>query len=216
MPYGALTLHEGLRLRSRRVRCHRSQRLTAKSVLTLLVLAASLGYFGAPVGGASAARLGWTVHPPAFGAPFAVALPGRANAAPQPPDSRATDEQRYLEALWPIHAELQQTLVSIGLSAAFYESQDIDRAALKSRVDQGLATYRDAEARMQALEPPPTLRGPHAGYLEAVRMFQDSAIEMSKMFDDGDEAHLTAALPLSLEGSTRLRELGDHFWPSAS
>jgi hypothetical protein len=33
------------------------------------------------------------------------------------------------------------------------------------------------------------------------------------MFDDGDEGHLLAAYPLSLEGSSKIREIGGGFWP---
>jgi hypothetical protein len=209
MPYSAPALHEGLRLRSRRVRSNRSQRLTLKVVVTLVALAALLAYAAPTVAAASVARLGWTLH----GIQSNLRLPLTSAAASR--SAPNAEEQRYLDQLWPIHAELERSVVRMGLGAAFYESQDIDRAELKSRVNEGLATYRDAEARMEALSPPPTLRDSHEGYLAAVRIFQQSAIEMLKMFDDGDEAHLAAALPLSLEGTTRLRELADQFWPAS-
>jgi len=59
----------------------------------------------------------------------------------------------------------------------------------------------------------PTLRTTHERYLAAVRLFQQSAIEMLRMYDDGDEEHLNLALPLSLDGTSRLREIGGQFWP---
>ena len=41
------------------------------------------------------------------------------------------------------------------------KSQDIDRAELRVRLTQGLAGYRLAEAQIERLEPPPTLRPTH-------------------------------------------------------
>jgi hypothetical protein len=46
-----------------------------------------------------------------------------------------------------------------------------------------------------------------------VTLFQDSVVELSRMFDDGDEGHLLTAYPLSLEGSNKIREIGGSFWP---
>jgi hypothetical protein len=79
-------------------------------------------------------------------------------------------------------------------------------------VDAALATYRRAEERIQALQPPPSLAAAHDEYLAAVRLFQQSALEVLKMFDDGDDEHLLAAYPLSQEGSDKIREVGVKFW----
>jgi hypothetical protein len=51
MPYSARALgQEQLRLRSRRVRSNRSQRLSVWLAVVVLVLASLAGYFGASVG----------------------------------------------------------------------------------------------------------------------------------------------------------------------
>jgi len=39
-------------------------------------------------------------------------------------------------------------------------------------------------------------------------VFQQSALEVLKMFEDGDDEHLLAAYPLSQEGSNKIRESG--------
>jgi hypothetical protein len=130
--------------------------------------------------------------------------------APRP---LALEEQRYAEALWSIHTQVEQTTARVGLGAAFYKSQEIDRGELRARLNHGLAGYRLAELQIRALDPPPTLRGTHDGYLAAVRLFQLSALEMLRMYDDGDDEHLSIALPLSLDGTSKLRALGGQFWP---
>ena len=82
----------------------------------------------------------------------------------------------------------------------------------KARVDAALATYRRAEERIRALQPPPSLERAHSDYLAAVELFQKSALEVEKMFDDGNDEHLLAPYPLSQEGSDKIREIGVRFW----
>jgi predicted Zn-dependent protease len=101
----------------------------------------------------------------------------------------------------------------MSLGQIFYKTEDLSRADLKKRVDEALANYRRAESGMLALEPPAPLRAAHEEYLAAVRLFQQSAIEVLKMFDDGRDDHLLAAYPMSQEGSDKIREVGGKFWP---
>ena len=131
--------------------------------------------------------------------------------APRPALSPA--EQAYIEALWPIHTQVERNVVRVALGTAFYKVQNLDRAALKTRLDEALATYRQAEERLRALQPPPSLRGSHEGYLAAVQLFQRSTVEMLRMYEDGRDEHLLAAFPLSQEGSDKIREIGNRFWP---
>ena len=129
---------------------------------------------------------------------------------PRPPLSRA--EEAYSQALWPIHGTVERSAVRMSLGQIFYEIQDMDRAELKTRADDALATYRQAEMRLHALRPPPSLQRAHDDYLAAVQLFQKSALEVLKMFDDGNDDHLLAAYPLSLEGSNKIRAVGAQFW----
>ena len=54
----------------------------------------------------------------------------------------------------------------------------------------------------------------HQQYLDAVRLYQQSAAEMSRVARDGRDAHLLAAHPLSLEASEKLLKVGGVLWPS--
>jgi hypothetical protein len=133
-----------------------------------------------------------------------------ANAPQRPTFTRA--EEAYIQALWPIHGDVERSTVRVSLGKIFYKINELEKADLKSRVDGALLTYRRAEARIRALQPPPSLDRAHGEYLAAVQLFQQSALEVLKMFDDGDDEHLLAAYPLSQAGSNKIRELGIQFW----
>jgi hypothetical protein len=121
-------------------------------------------------------------------------------------------EEAYIQALWPIHGEVERSAVRMSLGKIFYKINDIGKADLKARVDDTLATYRRAETRIAALQPPPSLERAHNEYLAAVGLFQKSTLEVLKMFDDGNDDHLLTAYPLSQEGSNKIREVGARFW----
>jgi hypothetical protein len=186
------------------MRSDKSQTSTARLALIAATLAALAGFLGASVRDDG---LSW------FGGALAAASRGTLPSGPSETLAPGLDEQRYADALWSIHTQVEQSTARVGLGAAFYKIQEIDRTELRARLTQGLAGYRLAEVQIQALNPPPTLRTTHERYLAAVRLFQQSAIEMLRMYDDGDEEHLNLALPLSLDGTSRLREIGGQFWP---
>jgi len=131
-------------------------------------------------------------------------------APPEPAFTRA--EEAYIQALWPIHGEVERSAVRLSLGKIFYKIDDIGKADLKARVDAALAAFQQAEERIRALQPPASLAGAQEEYLAAVRLFQQSAREVLKMFDDGDDEHLLAAYPVSQEGSDKIREVGAKFW----
>ena len=122
-------------------------------------------------------------------------------------------EEAYIRALWPIHGDVERSTVRMSLGQIFYKINDMDKPTLKGRVDDALATYRRSEARLQALEPPPSVQREHDEYLAAVRLFRESAVEVLKMFQDGRDDHLNAAYPLSQKASDKIREVGGKFWP---
>jgi hypothetical protein len=131
-------------------------------------------------------------------------------ATPKPAFTRA--EETYIQALWPIHGDVERSAVRLSLGRIFYKIDEIGKADLKTRVEAALATFGRAEERIQALQPPPSLAGAHKEYLAAVRLFRQSTLETLKMFDDGDDGHLLAAYPVSQEGSNKIREVGAKFW----
>jgi hypothetical protein len=123
------------------------------------------------------------------------------------------DEQAYVEALWPIHTEVEVAAERVALGSIFYKTSDLDRTELKSRLEQALASYRAADDKLRTLQPPASLQDSHASYLSAVGLFEQSAVEMLKMFDDGSEDHLKAGYPLYQDGTNKIRDVGGRFWP---
>ena len=134
----------------------------------------------------------------------------RPAAPPKPAWTRA--EEAYIQALWPIHGEVERNAVRLSLGRIFYKANEIGKPELKARLEPTLTALRQAEERMQALQPPPSLARAHEEYLAAVRLFQQSVLETRKMFEDGDDGHLLAAYPASREGSDKIREIGVKFW----
>jgi hypothetical protein len=140
--------------------------------------------------------------------------PTTVQPAAQPPRPALTAaEEQYIRELWPIHGDVQRSTMRMALGQIFYKTEDLGRAELGTRVEQALASYRAAETRLRALEPPASLRGEHEEYLSAVRLFEESAVELQKMFKDGRDDHMLAAYPKSQEGSDKIREVGGKFWP---
>lgn len=140
-----------------------------------------------------------------------AAAVARPTAPSRPPLTRA--EESYIRALWPIHGAVERSTVRMSLGQIFYVIKDLKQADLKTRVDEALITYRRAEAEIAALTPPPSLQRQHDDYGAAVRLFLKSAVEVSKLFQDGSEDHLRVAYPLAQEASDKIRDIGGKFWP---
>jgi len=132
-------------------------------------------------------------------------------APSRPPLTRA--EEAYIQALWPIHGAVERSAARMALGQIFYVTKDLERTELKIRVDEALTTYRRAGSQLRALEPPPSLQGAHEDYTVAVRLFENSAAEVLKMFDDGREDHMRVAYPLGQRAADKIREVGLKFWP---
>ena len=88
-----------------------------------------------------------------------------------------------------------------------------ERAELRTRLEDALAEYRTADQRLRTLQPPQSLAGRQEAYLSAVQLFEESTVEMLRMYDDGNDEHLARGFPLSIEGSDKIREVGQEFWP---
>lgn len=202
MPYSARALgQEGLRLRSRRVRSDRSQRLSAHLVVAVLMVVGLAGFVGASVvesgiGLPSPVIPGW--------------MPGP-SLAPASAFTTELEDRTYLDALLPIHSRLMQTVLRTGLAASELGQGTPPRA--RTDLEASVVSYRRIQEQVLALDPPTDLRDSHEAYLGAVRMFERSAVEMLKLYDDGNADHLSRAAPLSLDGMARMRVLSDHYWP---
>jgi hypothetical protein len=133
-------------------------------------------------------------------------------ATPRP--ALTAEDEAYAQALWPIHNEVKLSALRMTMSGIQYKTGNIDAASLRAAVETSSASYRRAEADMGALRPPPSLQGLHDDYLGAVRLYQQAATEMVKLYEDHRDDHLVTAFPMSQEGGQRLRRVGALLWPS--
>jgi hypothetical protein len=67
----------------------------------------------------------------------------RPAAPPRPAFTRA--EEAYIQALWPIHGEVERSAVRVSLGKIFYRTNELDKAGLKARLDDALETYRRSD-----------------------------------------------------------------------
>jgi hypothetical protein len=123
-------------------------------------------------------------------------------------------EERYIRALWSIHSDVERNTMRMSLAQMFYSTSDLGAPELKARVEQALDAYKTAQTRIQRLEAPASLRDQHDDYLAAVGLFEQSANEIMKMFEDGRDDHLLAAYPKWQEGTDKIREVGGKLWPN--
>jgi hypothetical protein len=122
-------------------------------------------------------------------------------------------EEVYARALWSVHADVKRGSFQMTMGGLNYKIGDISHAELQTRIQEVAEVYRRAEGRVQALDPPPSLRDVHGEYLTALRLYQRSAEEMLRTRADGRDDHLVAALPLSQEASRKLLLVGNVIWP---
>lgn len=184
------------------IRAHTRQRPPARPSLKLVLFTLVVAGLGVTVGLAISRES--TTTPTA-----AVARPG----LPTPRPALSAAEQTYIEAAWPIHSQVEASSTRVALGTIFYKTKDLDAADFRTRLTTALATYQQAEKQLRALQPPASLASSHETYLSALQLFQRSALEMLKVFDDGNDQHLVTAFPLSLEGSNKIREVGVQLWP---
>jgi hypothetical protein len=160
------------------------------------------------------ASVAWLVpFAPSNEAPVAAVFENAARVAKASRPALTAAEEKYIRELWPIHGDVERSTVRMSLGQIFYTTRDLSRADLGTRVKEASATYKAAEARLHALEPPASLRTEHMAYLSAVALFRESAAELLKMFSDGRDDHMLAAYPKSQEASNKIREVGGKFWP---
>ena len=177
--------HGGLRLRSRRLRSDRSHRLSLWFGLVVTGIASMVGFVGASL----SAR------------PESVV------------DAAAVDQRRFVSELQPLHAEVQRNIEREGMLVATYQSGEIDRIELQRRLASILASYSRASTQIDALKPSPGLESVPPSYIDALSVLSQSATELSKAYDDGNETRVSAALALSLEATARMHVLADLTWP---
>src|SRR3984893_15612975 len=74
-----------------------------------------------------------------------VPTPALSRPAPTPQKPAFTRaEEAYIQALWPIHGEVERSTVRLSLGKIFYKINERGNENLKARVAAALATYRRA------------------------------------------------------------------------
>ena len=139
--------------------------------------------------------------------------PPAVGPAPPPRPALTAAEEKYARALWSIHEDVKVSAFRMTMGGITYKIGDISHAEMQERIQAVAEVYREAESRVQALDPPPSLRQAHGEYLDALRLYRRSAVEMLRTQKDGRDDHLVAALPLSREASRKLLSVGSLIWP---
>lgn len=156
-------------------------------------------------------RSGRSHHLP-LGVVFAVALIAFASAAGFVGATYVADVQvqttpvvdaATLE-LQPIRAELRRNVTTLGLAVASYETGDIGRTELQRRLTDVLGGYQQAADQLDTLDVTPAWR---RQYLDTLTTLTESVTELSKAYDDGDQARVARALAMSLEATAQLHDL---------
>jgi hypothetical protein len=144
----------------------------------------------------------------------ATARPNTARPAlaPSRPPFTAS-EDAYARALWPIHNEVKAAALRMTFGGLNFKIGEIDRAELRARIESSRNVHRGAETRIRELRPPASLLDVHTEYVEAVRLYQQSAVEMLKVAEDGRDEHLVTAFPMSQEAGRKLLRVGNVLWP---
>jgi hypothetical protein len=182
----AVALGDGLRLRSRRVRSGRSHRLSLWISIVVIAIAAGAGFLGVQMR-----------TPPTPAVNGSVV------------DAATLDQQRFVSELRPIRADIQRSISETGLLVAAYQSGGVSKAELQRRLAGILASYREAARKVDGLNPPEELRPTVQAYRETLGALTQSGTELSKAYDDGNEARVSAALAQSLRATVQLHDLGD-------
>jgi len=191
----------------------RYSRMPVSAAARSLVRRPSVLILGAVAACLIVASVAWLV-PFALNRDASVVAPANATRATEPRRPALTAaEEKYIRELWPIHGDVERSTLRMSLGQIFYTTRDLSRAELGTRVKEAAATYKTAEARLRALEPPASLRTEHMAYVSAVALFRESAAELLKMFSDGRDEHMVVAYPKSQEASNTIREVGGKFWP---
>jgi hypothetical protein len=180
--------HEGLRLRSRRLRSTRSHRLAPSIIIVVAVvaLASGVGYVGAQY---------------------------RTQSEPVV-DAATIEQQRFGADLRPIEAAIEHDITQEGLLVAAYQSGQIDRARLQRQLGDVLVSFQSEADALQSLAPPPALSSTVQIEQDALRDLSKSGAQLSQAYDDGDQSRVSAALAASLQATARLHGLTDVVSPT--
>lgn len=121
-------------------------------------------------------------------------------------------EESYAQRLWPIHNEVKASALKLSTAGMQYKIGGADLASVKRQAELSGQVYDSAEAQMLGLQPPPSLQSQHDQYLQAVRLYRQSATVLLQIDARRDDA-LLEAFPMSQQGGQILRRVGAVLWP---
>ncbi len=142
------------------------------------------------------------------------AAPAVAKAAAHQARALTPAEDAYADALWPIHSEAKLNAVKMSFAGLSFKTEERNLAKLDAKLQPLIEGFKAAALKMSGLEVPPSLRKTHDQYFEALTLYESAAIEMAKITQEGDEAHLLKAQTMSLRASENLLRVGEVLWPA--
>jgi hypothetical protein len=146
--------------------------------------------------------------PPSAAASFTAGLGTYRNAPPL-----TAEEESYAAALWPIHDEVKRAAVRMIFAGLNYKSKNLDARTVRDNVQPLVKTFQSASQRAQELKVPASLADAHDSYVEALTLYASAAREMTRVAEDGSDAHLIEAQRRSERASVALLKLSDVLWP---
>jgi hypothetical protein len=121
-------------------------------------------------------------------------------------------EESYAQRLWPIHNEVKANALKLSTAGIQYKIGGADLASVRRQAELSSHAYDSAEAEILGLQPPPSLQPQHEEYLQAVRLYRQSATVLLQIEARRDDA-LLEAFPMSQQGGQILRRVGAVLWP---
>lgn len=143
----------------------------------------------------------------------APAAPGGATMGVEARPALTAAEEKYAQALWEVHARVKQNAVKMTFAGLAYKMGDIQRKALKERVEPLIPVFSAALADAGKLQPPASADEWHRKYTEAIRLYRDAATVMVKAASEGSEQRLIEAQEMSDKAATLTLIVGDNMWP---
>jgi hypothetical protein len=121
-------------------------------------------------------------------------------------------EESYAQRLWPIHNDVKSSALKLSVAGMQYKIGGADLATVKRQAEQSSQVYDSAERQVRELQPPSSLQAQHDEYLQAVRLYRQSAAVLLHVEARRDDA-LLEAFPMSQQGGQILRRVGAVLWP---
>ena len=178
-----------------------SRRLNAK-VLGLWAVLAMLAAFAAFAALRELRKATPELHAPAAPHAFAERRP-----------SQSAADERFSQALWNIHADVRTAAVRMTFAGLAYKMGDGDRASVSTKVAPLTEVFRQAESQLLAIDGPASMQDTRGRYVGALQLYRQASLEMIKVAQDGNDAHLVKAQEMSEQASGILLEVGEQLWP---